>query len=315
MTEVSARTQILITGGTGFIGLPLCRALLDRGAELTVLTRNKRRAMRRLGSSVNLVERLEHLPEIGFDAVINLAGEPLASARWNAQRKEAFRRSRIGTTEALLEHFQALGRFPKRLISGSAIGFYGEGGDRPLTESDGPGVGFGAEMCRDWEAVADRFADMGVRVCRLRTGIVLGPDGGALKSMLLPFKLGLGGRISTGRQWMSWVHRDDLIGLILHCLDNESISGAVNGTAPNPVTNRVFTRTLAKTLHRPALFPVPAPVLRLIFADMADELLLASQRVLPEAALNSGYRFRYSELEPALQSILAPGAGDQDEVA
>jgi len=303
MTDDSAPSQILLTGGTGFIGRPLCTALRERGVELTVLTRNKRRAARRLGEGVNLVESLDQLPPIGFDAVINLAGEPLASARWNDKRKETFRRSRIGTTEALLSHFQQLGQFPKVLISGSAIGYYGEGGDRPLTESDGPGVGFGAEMCRDWEAVADRFADMGVRVCRLRTGIVLEQGGGALQSMMLPFKMGLGGRISSGRQWMSWIHRDDLIGLILHCLDNPQLQGAVNGTAPNPVTNRVFTRILAKALHRPALFPAPAPILRLVFADMADELLLASQRVLPETAINSGYVFRYTELAPALDAI------------
>lgn len=304
MMDDSARSQIFLTGGTGFIGRPLCAALRERGVELTVLTRNKQRAARRLGKGVNLVESLDQLPPIGFDAVINLAGEPLASARWNDRRKEVFRRSRIGTTEALLSHFQKLGQFPKVLISGSAVGYYGEGGDRPLTESDGPGVGFGADMCRDWEAVAERFSDMGVRVCRLRTGIVLEQGGGALQSMLLPFKMGLGGRISSGRQWMSWIHRDDLVGLILHCLDHPEVQGAVNGTAPNPVTNRFFTRTLASALHRPALFPAPAPILRLVFADMADELLLASQRVLPETAINSGYEFRYTELAPALDAIL-----------
>ncbi len=303
MSTDSSRT-ILLTGGTGFIGVPLCRTLQERGDHLVVLTRDTLRAAKVLGTGVSLVSELSQLPARPVDAVVNLAGEPLASGRWNDRRKEEFRRSRIGTTEALLAHFQERGTFPRRMVSGSAVGFYGEGGDRPLTEADGAGTGFAAQLCRDWEAVAERFADAGTRVCRLRTGMVLGPGGGALQSMLLPFRLGLGGRLGSGRQWMSWVHRADLVRLIVHCLDQESLSGPVNGTAPNPVTNRYFTRSLAKTLHRPAMFPVPPFMLRALMADMADELLLVSQRVLPEAALESGFQFHFPELVPALEQIL-----------
>lgn len=302
-TESDSQRQILLTGATGFIGVPLCEALLERGHRLTVLTRNPRKAKRLLGENVTLVTRLDELPDMMFQAVINLAGEPLVG-RWNDRRKEEIRRSRIGLTEALLEHFHEREHFPETLINGSAVGYYGDGGERPLTEIDGNGQGFGAELCRDWEAVAERFGDQGARVCRLRTGIVLGNGGGALQAMLLPFKLGLGGRLGRGRQWMSWIHREDMVSLILFCLDNREISGPVNATAPNPVTNRYFTRTLAKALHRPAIFHTPAPVLRLVMGEMADELLLVSQRVLPEVAVTAGFQFQHPELPMALQDIL-----------
>lgn len=304
MTSTDSSRTILLTGATGFIGVPLCRILQERGDHLVVLTRDTLRAARVLGTGVSLVSELSQLPDRPVDAVVNLAGEPLASGRWNDRRKEEFRRSRIGTTEALLAHFQQRGVFPRSMVSGSAVGFYGDGGERPLTEADGGGTGFAAQLCRDWEAVAERFADAGTRVCRLRTGIVLGPGGGALQSMLLPFRLGLGGRLGSGRQWMSWVHQADLVRLIVHCLDKEGLSGPVNGTAPNPVTNRFFTRSLAKALHRPAIFPVPPFMLRALMADMADELLLVSQRVLPEVALESGFQFHFPELVPALEQIL-----------
>ncbi|WP_347330323.1 TIGR01777 family oxidoreductase [Marinimicrobium locisalis] len=304
MTTDNHPREILLTGGTGFIGVPLCQALQERGDRLTVLTRDTIRAAKTLGTGVSLVTELKQLPDKPVDTVINLAGEPLAAGRWNERRKEEFRRSRIGTTEALLEHFQSRGSFPQRMVSGSAIGFYGDGGDTPLTETNGSGSGFAAQLCRDWEAVAERFSDHGTRVCRLRTGIVLGQDGGALQPMLLPFKLGLGGRLGSGRQWMSWIHRDDIVALILHCLDSETLSGPVNGTAPNPVTNRQFTRTLARVLHRPAIFPVPPFVLRTLMADMADELLLASQRVLPEVAIETDFQHRFPDLGVALENIL-----------
>ena len=296
--------NVLITGATGFIGVPLCRELQARGARLTVLTRDAERARRRLGAEVKAVTQLDQLSEEVPCTLINLAGEPLASGRWSAARKEEFRRSRIGMTETLWQWFERRGQYPQQVVSGSAIGYYGDSGDLPVTEEDGPGAGFAAELCRDWEAAALRFADQGSRVVLLRTGIVLGQGGGALQSMLLPFKLGLGGRLGSGRQWMSWIHRDDMLALILHCLDKPELSGPVNGTAPNPVTNRFFTCALARTLHRPSLFPAPAFMLRLLMADMADELLLASQRVLPQVALESGFEFQYPELPQALQSIL-----------
>jgi len=297
--------SILITGATGFIGVPLCGELQARGAKLTVLTRDAERARRCLGSDITALTQLDQLsPDEPPHTLINLAGEPLASGRWSAARKEEFRRSRIGTTEALWQWFDRQGQYPQRLISGSAIGYYGDSGDQPVTEQAEPGSGFAAELCRDWEASALRFADQDSRVTLLRTGIVLGQGGGALQSMLLPFKMGLGGRLGSGRQWMSWIHRDDIVALILYCLEKPELTGPVNATAPNPVTNRDFTRTLAQTLRRPSLFPAPAFMLRLLMADMADELLLASQRVLPRVALDSGFEFRYPELAPALQSIL-----------
>jgi len=302
--DSAAGLSVLITGATGFIGVPLCRQLQARGAGLTVLTRDVERARQRLGTGIAAVTQLDQLPEEVPHTLINLAGEPLASGRWSAARKEEFRRSRIGTTEALWQWFEQRGQYPQQVISGSAIGYYGDSGDLPVTEEDGPGAGFAAELCRDWEASALRFADQGSRVVLLRTGIVLGQGGGALQSMLLPFKLGLGGRLGSGRQWMSWIHRDDMVALILHCLDKPELTGPVNGTAPNPVTNRFFTRTLARTLRRPRIFPAPAFMLRLLMADMADELLLASQRVLPQVALESGFDFRYPELPQALEAIL-----------
>ncbi len=305
MTELVHHPRILVTGATGFIGVPLCAQLQKLGYSLTALTRNPKTAEKRLGSKVELVTSLDQLGDRQFGAVINLAGESLASGRWNDKRKEEFRRSRIGTTEALFDYFRALGEFPEVLISGSAVGYYGNQGDRPLTEeSPQNDDSFAEQLCRDWEAVAERFTDFGTRVCRLRTGIVLGRDGGALQSMLLPFKLGLGGRLGKGRQRMSWIHRQDIVGLIVFCLCQKAIHGPINGTAPNPVTNRVFTRTLARTLHRPAFLPVPAPVLRLLMGELADELLLSGQRVLPEVALVHGYVFQYPELGGALENIL-----------
>lgn len=305
MTELVQNPRILVTGGTGFIGVPLCAQLKKLGYSLTVLTRHPKSARKKLGDEVELVTGLDQLGDRQFGALINLAGESLASGRWSDKRKEEFRRSRIGTTEALFDYFRALGEFPEVLISGSAVGYYGDQGDRPLTEeSPQKDDSFSEQLCRDWEAVAERFSDFGTRVCLLRTGIVLGRDGGALQSMLLPFKLGLGGRLGKGRQRMSWIHRQDIVGLIVFCLCQKAIHGPVNGTAPNPVTNRVFTRTLARTLRRPAFLPVPAPVLRLLMGDMADELLLAGQRVLPEVALVHGYNFQYPELGCALENIL-----------
>lgn len=295
--QASTGKAVLVTGGTGFIGVPLCRALRERGYAVTVLSRTPERAQSLLDRGVECVN---DWPDEHFHAVINLAGEPLATRRWTVARKAEFRRSRIGTTEALRAHCAERGQFPAILISGSAIGYYGDAGDEPVDEQALPGTGFAAQLCRDWEAEALAFAEQGTRVCTLRTGIVLGRGGGALKSMLLPFRLGLGGRLGSGRQWMSWIHRDDLVGLILWALEKPDVHGAVNGTAPHPVTNRAFTRALGQAVHRPAIFPVPGFVLRLMMGELADELLLASQRVLPKVAESGGYEFRYPWLPDAL---------------
>lgn len=291
--------HLLITGGTGFIGRPLCKALLARGHEVTVLSRNPARA--RLPGKVRLVERLDGLRDI--EGVVNLAGENLADGRWTSTRKQAFHDSRIGTTRRLVEWMESLPRRPSVLISGSAIGYYGAHGDEELTESAAAGEDFAARLCRDWEAEALRAEGLGVRVCRLRIGVVLSPGGGALAKMLPAFRLGLGGRMGDGQQWMSWIRRADLVQLILWLLRTPAAVGAYNATAPDPVRNAEFAALLAAALKRPALLPMPAPVLRAMFGEMS-ELLLKGQRVMPAKALAEGFQFRSPRLEMALGDML-----------
>lgn len=297
-------THILMTGATGFLGVPLSHRLLAAGYRLAVVARNPESAQRKLGAAVRVVGQLSDLPVLHYRAVINLAGEPLAAGRWNDLRKAHFRTSRIDTTKALFAHFQHIGRFPDVLVSGSAVGVYGEGGDSVLTENSPVGNGFAAELCRDWEEAATAFAEVGTRVCLLRTGMVLGSDGGALAKMLPAFRLGAGGRMGSGNQWMSWIHRQDWLGLALRCLDDKRLSGPINLVAPKPVTNAEFTRALGAVLHRPTLIPMPTGILRLAFGEMADALLLVSQRVVPERAMGGGYQFAFPELTLALEDIL-----------
>ncbi|MDX6081400.1 TIGR01777 family oxidoreductase [Xanthomonas campestris pv. incanae] len=293
--------HLLITGGTGFIGQALCPALLEAGHQVSVLTRDPPRAARTL-PGVTTVATLSN--SLRADAVINLAGEPLAAGRWTDARKQRFRASRIGTTEQLHTWIaqQPAEQRPRVLVSGSAVGYYGERGDAVLTEADGPGDDFSAALCRDWEAAAMAIAALGPRVSCVRTGIVLDRDGGALARMLPAFRLGGGGPFGNGRHWMSWIHRADMVGLLQWLLEHGQ-AGAYNATAPTPVTNAEFARTLASTLHRSALLALPAGVLRLGFGEMAD-LLLVSQRVLPQRALDAGFQFQYVRLDAALRAIL-----------
>lgn len=292
--------QLLITGGTGFIGQALCPALVQAGHQVSVLTRDLRRAARRL-PGMTVVDTLDGLQA---DAVINLAGEPLAAGRWTDARKQRFRASRLGITGQLHAWIaqQPAERRPAVLISGSAVGYYGERGDSVLTEADHPGDDFSAQLCRDWEAEAAKIGALGPRVSWVRTGIVLDRDGGALARMLPAFRFGGGGPFGDGRHWMSWIHRADMAALLLWLLEHGQ-AGAYNATAPTPVTNAEFARTLAHVLHRPALLALPASLLRLGFGEMA-ELLLVSQRVLPQRALDAGFRFQYVHLEAALRAIL-----------
>ncbi|AOD13645.1 TIGR01777 family oxidoreductase [Xanthomonas fragariae] len=292
--------HLLITGGTGFIGQALCPALLHAGHQVSVLTRDPRRAGRTL-PGVTVVDTLNG---IQADAVINLAGEPLAAGRWTDARKQRFRASRLGITRQLHAWIaqQPAAQRPLVLISGSAVGYYGERGDTALTETDSAGEDFSAVLCRDWEAEANRIAALGPRVSWVRTGIVLDQDGGALARMLPAFRFGGGGPFGDGRHWMSWIHRADMVSLLLWLLQHGE-PGAYNATAPNPVTNAEFTQTLAKVLHRPALLALPAGLLRIGFGEMAD-LLLISQKVLPQRALDAGFRFQYVGLEAALRAIL-----------
>ena len=290
--------DILITGGTGFIGQRLCQRLLAAGHRVTVLTRSPGRA----GQAG--VQYIGALGDVGpVHAVVNLAGEPLLEGRWNPARKQAMLASRIGTTQALLDWMARLPTRPQVLVSGSAIGYYGPRDATPLDESASPGHDFAAMLCRQWEAEALKADDLGVRTCLVRSGIVLVRGGGALARMLPPFRFGAGGPMGDGMQWMSWIHRDDLVGLMLWLLADPETRGACNGTAPAAGTNAAFARTLAHVLERPAWVRTPAFALKLAFGEMAG-LLLTGQNVVPARALQEGYRFRYPTLEAALHAIL-----------
>ena len=288
--------RVLVTGGTGFIGTPVCRALRAAGHAVTVVTRDPGRLQSgavgwdRVGEAVR-----------SADALVNLAGEPIAVARWTAAQKERIRDSRVAATRRLVDAAAAAATRPPTLVNASAVGYYGPRGDEPLDESAPPGEGFLADVCRAWEAEAERAETLGMRVVRLRIGMVLGPGGGALARMQGPFRAFVGGPLGDGRQWMSWIHVDDVVGLVLEAIGSERYHGPVNGTAPRPVTNREFSATLGRALSRPSWLPAPAFALRLAFGEMA-EMLLAGQRVVPRAAERAGYRWRYSELLTSLRA-------------
>lgn len=295
-------TNVLITGGTGFVGRHLIPDLLADGWRVEVLTRDATEARERLPASVVPIELLsEATPP---KAVINLAGENLAAGRWTEARKREMRESRLSITRDLVAFIGACEAKPEVLISGSAVGFYGARGDDVLDESEPAGDEFQSQLCADWEAEAVRARDEhGVRVCLIRTGIVLGAGEGALAQMITSFKFGLGGHFGTGRQYMPWIHIRDEIGAIRFLMREASCHGPYNLTAPNPVTNRVFTDTLARVLHRPSFAWMPAPALKLMVGEMAH-LLLTGQRAVPRGLEAAGYSFEYSELEAALKDLL-----------
>ncbi|MCR9189854.1 MAG: TIGR01777 family oxidoreductase [Alteromonadaceae bacterium] len=303
--------RILITGGTGFIGHVLCRELLARDYELTVFSRQPAETVK---SSCGRVEAIRDLQQLrshpGYDAVINLAGEGIADKRWSESRKQELRDSRIGVTETLVEVIRSWDQAPNVVVSGSAVGFYGDQGSATVTESTSPNDEFTHRLCRDWENAAKPLGDDGVRLCFSRTGVVAGPDGGFLERMLLPFKLGLGGRLGSGTQYMPWVHRDDVVSALIWMMENPDASGPYNVVSPNPVTNAEFTRSLGKVLHRPTLFPAPAPVLKVALGEMA-RLLLTGQRAIPEKLVSQQFQFRYPDLDQALTQSVAPGAAGQ----
>ena len=300
--------RILITGGTGFIGHVLCRELLARDYELTVFSRQPPETVK---SSCGRVEAVSDLQQLrshpGYDAVINLAGEGIADKRWSETRKQELRDSRIGVTETLVEVIRSWERAPKVLVSGSAVGFYGDQGAATVTEDTSPNDEFTHRLCRDWENAAKPLADDGVRVCFSRTGVVAGPGGGFLERMILPFKLGLGGRLGSGTQYMPWIHRDDVVGALIWMMENPNASGPFNVVSPNPATNAEFTRTLGKVLHRPTLFPAPPPVLKVALGEMA-RLLLTGQKAIPERLTQEKFEFRYPDLEQALSQSVSPGS-------
>jgi uncharacterized protein (TIGR01777 family) len=298
--------RVAITGSRGLVGSALIPFLTTGEHQVVRLVRGR-------------VERSGDVPWDpvrgladpsaceGLDAVVHLAGESIAAGRWTPARKAEIRRSRAEGTRHLCQDLLRLARPPRVLLSASAVGFYGDRGDELLCEESGAGSGFLAEVCREWEAAAEAAAEAGIRVVQLRFGMILSPAGGALRKMLLPFRLGLGGRIGTGTQWMTWIALDDAIGIADHALRTDALRGPVNVVAPAPATNAEFTRVLARVLRRPALLPLPAFAARIAFGEMADKLLLASARALPTRLQETGYRFRLPDLEGALRYLLGRG--------
>ncbi|WP_119299521.1 TIGR01777 family oxidoreductase [Dongia deserti] len=298
--------SILVTGGTGFIGTALVRRLIARGDKVYVIARSPAKAVRLFGNQALIAPSLQALPEtVKIDAVVNLAGAPVFGRPWTDARKVALVRSRVDTTRALVDWIADHAVKPRVLVSASAIGWYGaDRGDQPLTENARSGSDFPAMLCGAWEKGAERAKGIVPRVCRLRIGLVLGRDGGMLRPMMRAFRLGLGGRVGNGRQWMSWIHLEDLLALIIRAIDDPTFQGAINAVAPHPVTNAAFTRALAASVHRPAILHAPAFVLRLMLGEMAT-LLLDGQRALPERADQLGFQFRYRRLPAALAEIVA----------
>ena len=294
--------NLLITGGTGFIGSALCSRLLKNKHNITLLSRYPEK----IKPSFKAITEIEQLKDDAiFDIVINLAGEPIANKRWNNRQKQRILSSRIATTQKLIEFLTKVENKPKLLINGSAIGYYGiSKTNNSIDETSVGDDSFSSQLCQQWEAVALQAEALGIRTCLLRTGIVLGKGGGALSKMLLAFKLGLGGRIGHGKQWMSWIHLDDLVGIILYCIEHNNLSGAINGTSPNPVTNQVFTKVLGTMLKRPTIFPMPSIVVKLLMGQMGEELLLVGKRILPKKISDAGYNFLYPKLEDALKNAL-----------
>lgn len=297
--------KILITGGTGFIGHTLCPAFLAAGHSLTIFSRYSGRANAIYGNQVTALSSLKTLTKsYEFDAIINLAGAPIFGELWSDDRKNSLLQSRLGITQDLVQFIAKAEIKPEVFISGSAIGVYGDQNDTILDEfSAASGDDFGRQLCAQWEEEAEKAKQYGVRVCQIRTGLVLGEGGGFLQPMLLPFKLGLGGRLGNGMQWMPWIHIDDHVAICQTLLENKELEGKFNLTAPNPVINREFTQILAHVLRRPAFLPIPAWALKMLYGEMS-QLLLGSQRVIPKRILDAGFQFKFKELEPALRDVL-----------
>jgi uncharacterized protein len=294
--------RVLITGGTGFVGQALCPRLVAAGHEVVILTRQTGAKLPK--GATTAVTRLDDLTPGEFGAVINLAGAPIGDARWTEQRKKLLLDSRVSTTSRLVEWIGRARKRPSTLVSASAVGYYGEQGDRPVTEETSPTPGFTHELCAAWEREAEKASTLGTRVCVMRIGVVLDRDGGALAKMLPAFRLGAGGRLGAGRQYFPWIHREDMAAICQWLLDNPKARGAYNASAPAPVTNAEFTAALGRALARPTMVNMPQAALKLLFGEMS-ELLLASDRMLPKRLLKEGFKFRYPDIDAALAAIFS----------
>jgi uncharacterized protein len=307
--------SLLVTGGTGFIGSRLVTALLAAGHEVTVLTRDRSKALTLAAAGpLRCITSLDEISDDArIDAIVNLAGEPISDTPWTKAKRLRIVRSRLETTYGIVHLVDRLNYRPAVLVSGSAIGWYGLRGDQALTEADLGTPCFSRRVCVGWERAASLAQRLGVRTIYLRTGLVLDRSGGMLARLLAPFEFGLGGRFGDGRHWMSWIHRDDLVRLICHAIATEGLAGPVNAVAPDPVTNRRFTAAMGAALSRPAFLPIPKWPLRVALGAFADELLLSGQRVLPDAAIRSGFVFDYATLDTALAQIV--GKPDREGAA
>ena len=294
--------RILITGASGLIGSALRKSFTGKGFEMLPASRSESKSENEIQWNSDTGFADEDLPRLeGLDAAIHLAGENISAFRWTDEKKKAIRDSRVHGTRTMIETFARLNKQPKVFVSASAIGFYGDRGDDEMTETSSAGDTFLSEVSKEWESESRRAEDMGIRTVLLRNGIVLSKDGGALATMMTPFKLGVGGVVGSGKQWMSWISLDDVVAIVNFALENENLRGAINVSSPNPVTNEEFTKTLGEVLYRPTFLPLREFAVNLVFGEMGDALLIDSTKVLPKRLLDAGYKFKYPDLKPALE--------------